>query len=61
MKLDGRKWLDEMEKEEFWEKSKGFGSVNDKWFFWLLTFNSGADIITRYNCNQARCFLLHLV
>ena len=25
-------------------------------FFYLLTFNSRADIITRYNCNQVRCF-----
>ena len=42
--------------EEFWEKSKVFGTVNYKWFFGLLTFNSKADIITRYNFNQVRCF-----
>ena len=40
---------------------KGFGTDNDKWFFCLLTFNSRADIITRYNFNQVRCFFLHLV
>ena len=36
--------------EEFWEKPKGFGTVNDKCFFFLLVdFNARADIITRHN------------
>ena len=30
-------------------------------FFWLLDFNSRADIITRYNFNQVGWFFLHLV
>ena len=42
------------------EKNQKFLILNDKWFFCLLTFNSRADIITRYNFNQVRCFILHL-
>ena len=38
------------------EKNQKFLVLNDKWFFCLLTFNSRADIITRYNFNQVRCF-----
>ena len=38
------------------EKNQKFLVLNDKWLFYLLTFNSRADIITRYNCNQVRCF-----
>ena len=38
-----------------------FGTVNDKCSFCLMIFNSRADIITRCNFNQVRCFSLHLV
>ena len=38
------------------EKNQTFLVLNDKYFFCLLTFNSGADIITRYNFNQVRYF-----
>ena len=36
------------------EKNQKFLVLNDKWFFCLLTFNSRADIISRYNFNQVR-------
>ena len=55
MKLNGRKWLDEMEQRSS-EKNQKFLVLNDKWFFCLLTFYSRADIITRNNLNQFRCF-----
>ena len=38
------------------EKNQKFLVLNDKCFFCLLTFNSRADIITRYNFNQVRFF-----
>ena len=59
MKLNGRKWLDEMEWRNS-EKNQKFLVLNDKWCFCLLTFNSWADIITRYNFNQVSVFL-HLI
>ena len=31
-----------------------------EWFFYLLTFNFGANFMTRYTFNQVRCFFLHL-
>ena len=55
MKLNGRKWLDEMEQRNS-EKNQKFLVLNDKWLFGSLTFNSRADIITRYKFNQVRCF-----
>ena len=44
-----------MEQRNF-EKNQVFGTVNGKWYFWLLTFSSRADIITRCNFNQVRFF-----
>ena len=38
------------------EKNKIFLVLNDKCFFYLLTFNSSADIMARYTFNQVRCF-----
>ena len=39
------------------EKNQKFLVLNEKCFFFcLLTFNSRADIISRYNFNQVRCF-----
>ena len=55
MKSNGRKWLDEMEQRNS-EKNQKFLVLNDKRFFFLLTINSRADIITRYKFNQFRCF-----
>ena len=55
MKLNGWKWLDEMEQSNS-EKNQKFLVLNDKWFFYLLTFNSRADFMTRYTFNQVRCF-----
>ena len=55
MKLNDWKWFDEMEQRNS-EKNQKFLILNDKWFFCLLTYNSRADIITRYNFNQVRCF-----
>ena len=50
MKLNGRKWLDKIEQMSS-EKNQTFLVLNEKCFFCLLTFNSRADIITRYkNC-----------
>ena len=47
--------------ERISEKNQKFLVLNDKWFFfYLLTFNSRADIMTRYTFDQFRCFL-HLV
>ena len=43
--------------EEFGKKQK-FLVLNGKWFFCLFTFNSRADIITRYNFDQVRCFFI---
>ena len=57
VKLNGPKWLNEMEQRNS-EKKQNFLVLNDKWFFCLLTFNSRADITTRYNFNQARCFFI---
>ena len=54
IKLNGRKWLDEMEQRNS-EKNQKFLVLNEKCFFYLLTFNSRPDIITRYNFNQVRC------
>ena len=51
--MNVRKWLDEMEQRN---SEKGFGPVNDKWFFLLLIFNSRADIITRYNFSNV-CYI----
>ena len=46
--------------EEFWKQLKVFGT---EWqmCFCLLTFNSRADIAIKYNFNQVRCLLLHLI
>ena len=46
-------WLDEMEQRNS-EKNQKFLVLNDKYFF-LLTFNSRADIMARYTFNQVRC------
>ena len=35
--------------EELWKKNQKFLVLNAKWFFGMLTFNSRAYIITRYN------------
>ena len=37
-------------------KIKGFWYLMRNVFFCLLTFNSRADIISRYNFSQVRCF-----
>ena len=38
------------------EKAQKFLVLNDKCFFYLLTFNFRADIMTRNTFNQVRCF-----
>ena len=38
--------------EEFWEKQKHLDTEWQIGFFFLLTFNSSADVTTRYNFNQ---------
>ena len=38
------------------EKNQKFLVLNDKFFFYLLTFNSRADFMTRYTFNQVRYF-----
>ena len=56
MKLNGQMWLDEMEQRNS-EKNQTFLVVNDKcFFFYLLTFNSRADILTRYTFHEVRYF-----
>ena len=59
MKLIRPKWLDEMEQTNS-EKNQKFLVLNDKCFFYLLTFSSRADMITIYTFNQVR-WSLHLV
>ena len=56
MKLNGRKWLDEIEQRNSKKKSKVVGTEWQMGFFCLLTFNSRAGIITRYNFDEVRCF-----
>ena len=46
VKLNGRKWLNEMEQRNS-EKKQNFLVLNDTCFFCLLTFNSRADIKIR--------------
>ena len=47
MKLNGQKWLDEM-KQRNSEKNRKFLVLKDKWFFYLFTFNSKADVMTKW-------------
>ena len=42
---------------EILKKNQKLSVLSDKWgFFCLLTFNSRAGIITRYNFDEVRCF-----
>ena len=43
-------------KQRISEKNQTFLVLNDKYCFDLFTFNSRADIMTRYTFNQVRCF-----
>ena len=38
------------------EKNQKFLVLNDKWFFYWLTFSSRADFMTTYTFNQVRGF-----
>ena len=38
------------------DKNQKFLALMTNVFFYLLTFNSRADIMTRYTFNQVRCF-----
>ena len=40
------------------EKNQKSLVLNDKCFFYLFTFNSRADIMTKYTFNQVRCFFM---
>ena len=48
-------WLDRMGQGNS-EKNQNLLAMNDKLFFYLLTFNSKADIMNRYTFNQVRFF-----
>ena len=54
MKLNGQKRVDKMELRNYEENQK-YLLLSDKWFFYLFTFNSRADI-TKYTFNQVRSF-----
>ena len=40
------------------EKNQKLLALNNKWLFYLFTFNSRTDIMTRRNFNQVRYFFI---